>query len=131
MVGAVYVYSVNNDTKTLELTSVLAPADLQPYSNFGQQIHFSDTRGLVTAYDWSHNTNCVYIFGRAIETGEFNETIVSWKLMQKVPSPSGAEQDFFGASLVLYKDEIAVIGAPGTKFVDCVLVSLNNTTSNA
>jgi hypothetical protein len=120
--GSVYIY--DNENSIPLLVTSLVPPDLQDGAHFGHCLAVTNKRIVVAAYEedssasWIAQRKVIYLYGRTDTTvlaagGSDATESNRWNLIVKIRSPSGDYLDMFGTSLLIYRDQLVIIGAPG------------------
>jgi hypothetical protein len=120
--GSVYIY--DNENSIPLLVTSLVPPDLQDGAHFGHCLAVTNKRIVVAAYEedssasWIAQRKVIYLYGRTDTTvlvagGSEATESNRWNLIVKIRSPSGDYLDMFGTSLLIYRDQLVIIGAPG------------------
>ncbi|RYU97067.1 3-coathanger stack domain-containing protein [Emticicia agri] len=105
--GMAFIYRLNPNGKWSQ-EAQLSPADLTPHDLFGAAVAISGDTVFVTAPGQDSDMGAVYIFAQ--------ETDGSWIQLDKITSPNGLSDDYFGGSISVSHGQMAV-GADGWESV--------------
>jgi hypothetical protein len=117
MSGSAYIYKSDDNGDTFALELKLVPDDGQSEDEFGYRVAISNSSIAIGAP--KDDDNFIGRDAGSVYTYEYNEMTSVWEFDEKITRTTvynrltkGAEDDFFGSSLSLDGDYLAV-GAPG------------------